>query len=122
MTPFLVTISQSLMVYPEAVQQGCVQIVSTNSVFRDVEAVVICLSRRHSRTNVVTGEPQNKATGMRVVIIRVRGQFLLAINRFRELTTSIDQVILKHATGLGVLNERCRRSIRIATLANNRHR
>ncbi len=102
----LMSEGQSLVVDPQTVQNGRVQIVNVHRVFRHVVTEVIRLAVNDPRFDAAAGHPFGVASRMMVATVVCLCQTALAINRASEFAAPNHQSILQHAALFQVVDQR----------------
>ena len=101
------------MVYPQAMQDGRLQIVHMYRIPGDIVRVVVRLAIAHSRLDTASRHPDREAAAMVVPPVVGGGQTSLTINRPAKLAAPNHQGVLQHAPLLQVLNQASRCLIHI---------
>ena len=101
----LIPVGQTFVIDAEHVQDGGVEVVNMDPVFRDVVAVIVRGSMGIPGLSPATGHPNRVATGVMVPPEIVGVELSLAIIRPPEFPAPNDQGILKHAPLLKIGNK-----------------
>src|SRR5712692_7555931 len=94
----------------QAVQDGRLQVVDVNRIFRDVVAVVVRLADADAAPDAAPGQPHGKAARVVIAAVVGRGQLALAVDGSPELSAPNHQRVIQHAALLQVDDE-SRRSL-----------
>lgn len=98
----LVLEGESLMVDPEEVENGGLQVVDMDGVFNDVNAIVVGLPVTEACFYATSGEPVGEAIGVMVSAVVGRSQFALAVYGSPEFASPNDERVFQHAALLQV--------------------
>lgn len=102
---------QPLVIDPEVVEHGGVEVVDVDRVFDDVVGVVVSLAVVVAGFEAAAGDPGGKAAAVVIAAVIVFGEFSLAVDGASELPAEHDDGVVEHAAIFEVFHQRCRRLV-----------
>ena len=86
---------QLSVINPQAVQQGCVQIVDVDRVVCDVVGKIVGCSEGNARPDAAPGQPHREAAAVMIAAVVVPFELSLTVDRAAEFTAPDNQRLFK---------------------------
>src|SRR5258706_16402598 len=94
----LVQERQARVLDSQAMENGGLQVVHMDRVFRDVVAIVVRFAESHARLDTAACHPYGETSGVMIAAVVGRGESALAINCPAEFSAPNHQSVVEHAT------------------------
>ena len=115
----LIRVRQSFVVDAQQVQNRGLQIVNVDSIFGDVDAVVVGPPPGHAALNASTSHPHGKTAWVMIAAVVCFRQAALRVDRPTELAAPDNQRVIEHASLLEIPNQAGRRLVGVSALRSD---
>src|SRR5262249_41704082 len=105
--PALEEIRQLLVIDPQEIQDGCLQVVNVDSAFHDIKTIIVRTSMHVARLDAAAAHPKTENAAVMIAAVVIRLGRSLGIWRAAELASPDHQGVVQHSTLLQVEDE-CR--------------